>query len=127
MQMKTLFVFLMAVALALPLATAFNCTELSGEEYRVCDYIEDTNWPQSEKDRVIQDMIDSDGASLDGNFNSILNRQVGNSIQLNTLEEVDFELSENNKKFIIDFSSISLFTYIVYSFLKKYYLLLNLL
>ena len=35
MQMKNLFVFLMAVALALPLATAFNCTALHGEDKKI--------------------------------------------------------------------------------------------
>ena len=40
MQTKELFVFLMAVALVLPLATAYNCTALHGEERKSCRYIE---------------------------------------------------------------------------------------
>jgi hypothetical protein len=123
--MKKLFI-LLAVAIALPLATAFNCTELNGEEEEICDYIEDQNWPQEEKDELIQDMIDSGEASLDGNFNSILGNKP-KEIQLNKLEETKLEISNNNKKFLIDFSSISLLGYIIYAFLKKYYLLLHLL
>ncbi|MFH0711550.1 MAG: hypothetical protein V1889_00310 [archaeon] len=121
--MKNLFVFL-AVALALPLATAFNCTALDGENKKVCNYIESTDWPQSEKDFIIKDMINS-GGSLNGNFESILNKPVENTIQLNKLEEVDLKISDENKKFLIDFSSISIFGYVIYAFLKKYYLLLR--
>ncbi|MCD4771700.1 hypothetical protein K8R30_04790 [archaeon] len=125
--MKRLVIFLLAVALALPLATAFNCSKLNGEEYEVCDYIEDQNWPQEEKDELIQDMIDSGEASLDGNFNPTLGNKPKDIIQLNKLEETKLEISDDNKKFLIDLSSISLFGYIIYAFLKKYYLLLHLL
>ena len=124
MQMKTFFVFLMVVALALPLATAYNCTPLDGENKRVCNYIENQDWSQSEKDSVIQEMIDS-GGSLYGDFESILGRPIEDPIQLNRLEEVSLEISDENKEFLIDFSSFSLFGYIVYSFLKRYYLLLR--
>ncbi|MCD4771667.1 hypothetical protein K8R30_04625 [archaeon] len=117
----------MAVALALPLATAFNCTKLDGEEHKICDYIEDMDWTQDEKDEVIQDMVDSGDASLDGNFDSILGNIPEDTIQLNKLEEVELKISDENREFLIDFSSISLFGYIVYSFLKRYYLLLHLL
>lgn len=118
---------LLAVALALPLATAFNCTGLDGVEYRACNYIEDTDWPQFEKDTIIQDMIDSGSISFDGNFDSILNNPTEDTIQLNKLEEMELGVSDENKRFLIDFSSISIFGYVVYSFLKKYYLLLKLL
>ena len=121
---KSFFVFLMAVAIALPLATAYNCTALDGENKRVCNYIEDQDWSQSEKDSVIQNAIDN-GESLDGDFESIMNQPVPDVIQLNTLEEVDYKINEDDKKFLIDFSSISLFFYVVYSFVKKYYLLLE--
>ena len=124
MQMKTLFIFFMAVALTLPLATAFNCTALDGENKKVCNYIEGQPWSQSEKDSVIQDMIDN-GGTLDGDFNSILNKPVEDTFQLNKLEEVDLKISDENKTFLIDFSSISIFGYVVYAFLRKYYLLLR--
>ena len=123
MQMKTFFVFLMVVALALPLATAFNCTELDGEEYKVCNYIEDQSWSQEEKDEVIQDMINSGDASLDGDFESILDKSIKETIQLNKLEETDLEISDENKEILIDFSSFSIFGYVIYAFLKRYYLL----
>ena len=122
MQMKTLFVFLMAVALVLPLATAFNCTELDGENKNICNYIENTDWTQSEKDSVIQDLINTGGSSLDGDFDSILNKPIEETIQLNKLEE-NPKISDENKKFLIDFSSISIFGYVIYIFFKRYYLL----
>ncbi|MFA4960264.1 MAG: hypothetical protein WC548_01225 [Candidatus Pacearchaeota archaeon] len=123
MQTKNLFVFLMAVALALPIATAYNCTKLEGENRNVCNYIESQSWSQSEKDSVIQNLIDN-GGSLNGNFESIVGKPVA-VIELNKIEEVD-QISDENKKFLIDFSSFSLFGYVVYAFLRKYYLLLNL-
>ena len=123
MQMKTFFVFLMAVAIVLPLATAYNCTALDGEEKRICNYIENQDWTQNEKDEVIQDAIDND-ETLDGNFESIMGKPVG-TIQLNDMQEVS--ISEENKEFIIDFSSFSIFGYVIYAFLKKYYLLWRLL
>lgn len=120
--MKTFFVFLMAVAWLLPLATAFNCTALDGEEKRICNYIEDQPWSQSEKDSVIQDAINN-GETLDGNFESIIGKPVP-EIQLNKIEEIK-PISDENKEFLIDFSSLSLFGYVVYAFLKRYYLLLG--
>jgi hypothetical protein len=124
--MKKTFVFLLAVALVLPLATAFNCTELNGEEHKFCEYIEDQDWPQKEKDILIQEAIDSNKASLDGDFVSIAGKEVPCIFKLNKPEE-NPAISDDNKKFLIDFSSISLFGYVIYSFLKKYYLLLHLL
>ncbi len=123
MQTKTFFVFLMAVALALPIATAYNCTKLEGENKNVCNYIEGLSWSQSYKDAIIQDSVDK-GGSLNGDFVSIVGKPVG-VIELNKIEEVD-QVSEENKKFLVDFSSFSVFGYVVYAFLKKYYLLLNL-
>ena len=117
----------MAAALVLPLVSAFNCTPLYGEEYKVCNYIEDTNWRQSEKNEVISNMINSGGLSLDGEFESTLNRPVEDGIQLNRQEKIELKISEENKEFLIDFSSISIFGYLVFSFLKRYYLLLNIL
>ncbi|MFA5061394.1 MAG: hypothetical protein WC494_03720 [Candidatus Pacearchaeota archaeon] len=119
MQMKNLFVFLMAVALALPLATAFNCTALDGENKKVCKYLEGQPWSQSEKDSVIQEMIDN-GGTLNGNFESIVNKPVP-TIQLNKPEKVDL-ISDDNKKFLIDLSSLSVFGYVIYAFLKSYFL-----
>ena len=123
--MKTQFVFLLAVALGIPLATAFNCTKLNGEEYKFCNYIEDQNWPQKEKDILIQDAIDSNDASLNGNFKSTLGKEIPCTIQLNKPEIITQIISDDNRLFLIDISSISLFGYIIYAFLKKYYLLLN--
>jgi len=102
MQMKTLFVFLMAVSIVLPLATAINCTALDGENKKVCRYIEKQPWSKSEKDSLIQELIDN-GGSLNGDFNSIMGNPIP-EIQLNKPEKVDM-ISEDNKKFLIDISS----------------------
>jgi len=125
MERKTFFVFLLAVALAFPLATAYNCTKLDGEEKNVCNYVEGTNWNQSVKDEVIEDAINSGSASLNGNFNPKLGKIPKETIKLNKLNKTELKISDDNKTFLIDFSSISLFIYAVYSFLKRYYLLLN--
>lgn len=121
--MKTQLVFLLAVASGIPLATAFNCTELNGEEYKFCNYIENQNWPQSEKDILIQDAIDSKSASLNGNFQPTLGKKIPCAIKLNKPEAITQIISDDNKIFLIDISQISLFGYIIYAFLKKYYLL----
>jgi len=125
--MKIIFVLLLAFALFTTLATAFNCTKLNGEEYKVCNYIEKQSWSQSEKEKLIREAINSKDISLDGNFISILGNEVECPLQLNKLEETKFKISEKNKIFLIDFSSISLFGYIIYVFLKRYCLLLHLL
>jgi len=117
----------MAVALALPLATAFNCTSLNGEKYKVCDYLENTDWSQSEKDDVIQSIIDSNEVSLNGDFESMFDKPIEDTIELNNLEEVNLGISDENKEILIDFSSMSIFGYIIYAFLKRYYFLLSIL
>jgi hypothetical protein len=122
---KIIFVFL-AVAICSHLATAYNCTALDGENKRVCDYIERQSWSQSEKDSVIQEMI-NDRGTLNGDFVSITTRLTEEEIQLNKMEVPDSLISDENKEFLIDFSSISLFGYIIYSFIKKYYLLQSIL
>jgi len=127
MQTKELFVFLMAVALVLPLATAYNCTALHGEEKKSCIYLENTDWSQSEKDAVIQNLIDSGDVSLNGNFESIMDKPVGDEIQLNKLEEMGLSINEKDKGILINLSSISLFGYIINAFVRKYYLLSKLL
>ena len=125
MKAKILFGVLLAVALILPLATAFNCTALHGEDRKVCKYVEDTDWSHSERDEIIQELVDSGDASLNGNFESILDSQEKNPIQLNKVEEDSLKINEENKKFLFDFSSISFLGYAFYSFAKKYYLLLK--
>jgi hypothetical protein len=119
--MKTFFVFLMAVAIVLPIASAYNCTALDGENKKICNYIESQPWSQFEKDSVIQDAIDN-GKTLDGNFVSLMDKPITQEIQINKIKEVK-PISEENKEFLIDLSSLSIFGYVVYSFLKKYYLL----
>ena len=47
------FVFLLAVALALPLATAFNCNELNLEDRELCNSIQQSSLSSIEKDLLI--------------------------------------------------------------------------
>ncbi len=124
--MKTQFVFLLAVAIGIPMATAFNCSKLNGEKYDFCNYIEDQDWPNSEKNIIIQEAIDSGRTSLNGNFHSTLGNEIPCTLLLSKPEPIKQLISDDNKIFLIDISSISLFGYIIYAFLKKYYLLLNL-
>lgn len=120
---KTFFVFLTAVAIVLPLATAYNCTPLYGENKRVCNYVEKQNWPQSEKDSIIQDAIDS-GGSLNGNFVSITTKKK-KDVELNKIGDVGPLIVEEDKKFLIELSSISIFGYVIYSFGKRHLSLLS--
>jgi len=122
MQLKYFFIFLLAVTL-IQGVTAFNCTSLEGEEQDVCEYIEDTNWPQDEKDEAIQNMIDSGGATLDGDFVSILGTEFEEVIELNSLEIIGWNISSENKTFLIDLSSLSIIGYLLFSFLKSYFYL----
>jgi hypothetical protein len=115
--MKILIVFILAVAL--PLATAFNCTRLDGEDFEICTFIENTDWPQKEKDLVIEDLL---GSSMEGNFESELDKEIIDPIQLNKLKESEKKIEEENKEFLLDISSISIFFYFIYCFLKKYFL-----
>ncbi|MCA9487801.1 MAG: hypothetical protein KC516_02460 [Nanoarchaeota archaeon] len=116
--MKLLIVFIFAVAL--PLATAFNCTSLNGENYEMCNYIENTNWPQDQKDIVIEEII---GSSMNGDFESELDQELVDPIELNELEENSLKIEEENKKFLLDISSLSIFGYFSFLFLRRYFLL----
>ncbi|MFA5953329.1 MAG: hypothetical protein WC812_01930 [Candidatus Pacearchaeota archaeon] len=122
MKGKILFNFLFAVAFILPLATAFNCTALNGEEHNSCIYIENTDWSQSDKDLVIQNILDSGGVSLNGDFESIFDKEINDSIKLNNIEESELKIDKENKIFLMNFSLISLFGYSLFSFLKGFYL-----
>jgi hypothetical protein len=121
MQVKNLFVFLLAVALVFPLVTAYNCSSVEGEAKKICKHIEKSDWSKSEKDDAIEELIES-GGSLKGDFKSIIGKSSGNKIELNKIEDIDTKLNNDDKKFIIDLSSISLIGYVVYSFIRKYYL-----
>jgi hypothetical protein len=122
MQLKFLFIFLIAVAY-LSSATAYNCTALDGENYNVCKYIENTEWSQEEKDSVISDMINSGDASLNGDFEPLDTNQIDDSIEFKTINNEDSKISEENKRFLLDLSSFSIFGYFIWEFLKQYFLL----
>jgi len=109
----------MAVALVAPLATACVCFDYNKDEHQICHYLKDEGFSRSERKMIIQEMNDS-GGSLNGNFDSIIGKPVG-TIQLNQIGKVG--ISQENKKFLINFSSLSIFGYVIYAFLKKYCLL----
>jgi hypothetical protein len=54
--MKKMLLFL-AVALALPLATAFNCQELTGGDFEICNSIQQSGLTSLEKDLLISDIF----------------------------------------------------------------------
>lgn len=122
MQAKFLIVLFLAVA-SLSVATAFNCTALDGENYKVCKYVENTDWSQEEKDSVILDMINSGDASLDGDFEPLDTATIDNSIELKRVQDEELKIDEENKKFLLDLSSFSIFGYFIWEFLKQYFLL----
>ncbi len=49
--------FLLAVALVLPLATAFNCNELIGGDFEVCNSIQQSELTSLEKDLLVADIF----------------------------------------------------------------------
>ena len=54
--MRKIF-FLLAVALALPLATAFDCNELTDGDFEICDSIQQSELTSMEKDLLIADIF----------------------------------------------------------------------
>ena len=122
MQAKTLFIFLLAVTL-IQGVTAFNCTDLEGEEQDVCEYIGDSDWSESYIDFVIEFLLDSEDVSLEGDFDSVMDDEIEDVIELNSLEEIGWNISGENKSFLIDMSSLSIIGYILFSFLKSYFFL----
>jgi len=122
MQLKYFFIFLLAVTLIQGVA-AFNCTMLDGEEQEVCEYIEDSDWSENYIDFVIESLLDSDDVSLEGDFDSVMDDEIEEVIELNSLETIGWNISDENKTFLIDMSSLSLIGYVLFSFLKSYFYL----
>ena len=120
-EMKALLVFLLAVVIGTPITTAFNCTNLTGENQNFCDYIEKQNWPNSEKNALIEEAINSGAATLSGNFKSTMGNQIPCPFVLNKYQKKSI-ISENNKTLLITISKISLLGLLIYIPLRKYYL-----
>jgi len=119
--MKALLVFLLAVVIGTPITTAFNCTNLTGENQNFCDYIEKQNWPNLEKDALIQEAINSGAATLSGNFKSTMGNQIPCTFTLNKSQKKPI-ISDDNKTLLIIISKISILGLLIYIPLKKYYL-----
>jgi len=120
-EMKALLVFLLAVVIGTPITTAFNCTNLTGENQNFCDYIEKQNWPNLEKDALIQEAINSGAATLSGNFKSTMGNQIPCTFTLNKSQKKPI-ISDDNKTLLIIISKISILGLLIYIPLKKYYL-----
>jgi len=96
---------------------------LDGEEQEVCEYIEDSDWSENYIDFVIESLLDSDDVSLEGDFDSVMDDEIEEVIELNSLETIGWNISDENKTFLIDMSSLSLIGYVLFSFLKSYFYL----
>jgi hypothetical protein len=68
MKMKKQIFILLAFALILPSAIAFNCNSLSGGDYYVCSSIQNTNLSQTDKDLLISDIFNKNKTSPDFDF-----------------------------------------------------------
>lgn len=66
--MKKQIFILLALALLLPSAIAFNCDSLSGGEAYVCNSIQNTNLTQTDKDLLISDIFNKNKTSPDFDF-----------------------------------------------------------
>ena len=66
--MKALLALLIALALLLPSAIAFNCNSLSGGDLAICNSIQNTNLSQSDKDLLISDIFNSNKTSPNFDF-----------------------------------------------------------
>lgn len=101
----------------IPLVSAkFNCTYLYGEQEDMCRYIKRSDLSNSEKQSLMQEILEK-GSSLNGDFSSInLNN---NPFQISDADAQ--EISEETKQIIKETLSLSLFGYIIFQFLKKYF------
>lgn len=66
--MKKQIFILLALALLLPSAIAFNCNSLSGGDLYVCNSIQNTNLTQTDKDLLISDIFNKNKTSPDFDF-----------------------------------------------------------
>ncbi len=66
--MKKQIFILLALALLLPSAIAFNCNSLSGGDAYVCNSIQNTNLTQTDKDLLISDIFNKNKTSPDFDF-----------------------------------------------------------
>lgn len=65
--MKQLFI-LLAVALLIPLATAFDCRTLNENDRYICNYIQNNNLSQAEKDLIISDIFNLNKTTANHDF-----------------------------------------------------------
>ena len=66
--MKAVLALLIALALLLPSAIAFNCNSLSGGDLAICNSIQNTNISQADKDLLISDIFNSNKTSPNFDF-----------------------------------------------------------
>jgi hypothetical protein len=66
--MKNKIVVLIALAMLLPSAIAFNCNSLSGGDLQVCNSIQNTNLSQTDKDLLISDIFNKNKTTPNFDF-----------------------------------------------------------
>jgi len=66
--MKKQILIYLALALLLPLATAFDCSSLGGGDFSLCDQIQNTNLSSYEKDLLISDIFNKNKTSPNFDF-----------------------------------------------------------
>jgi hypothetical protein len=66
--MKAVLALLIALALLLPSAIAFNCNSLSGGDLAICNSIQNTNLSQTDKDLLISDIFNSNKTNPNFDF-----------------------------------------------------------
>lgn len=66
--MKKQIFILLAIAVLLPSAVAFNCNSLSGGDFHVCNSIQETNLSHADKDLLISDIFNKNKTSPNFDF-----------------------------------------------------------
>lgn len=101
----------------IPLCSAkFNCTYLDGKQEDMCKYIKKSDLSEYEKQSLMQEILE-EGSSLNGDFSSM--NLDDNPFQVN--EATTQKVSQETKQTIKEILSFSLFGYIIFQFLKKYF------
>ena len=101
-----------------------SSTDLNTLKQRLRNFAEARDWDQFHSPKNLSMALSAEVAEIVEHFQWLTEEQ-SKSLTQNKLEEVGPMISDENKEFLIDFSSFSLFGYVVFSFLKKYYLLLR--
>jgi len=102
-----------------------NCTALVEEDYSSsnCKYADKTSYSESDK-LVLLKYISNTGRGTLKSFE--YDKDTPLTFELNNFE-IDQGLNDEDKGFLKDLSALSIFGYVVFAFLKRYYIVLGLL